>query len=104
MKVLRLVAISALIWSTNGFAGALPKTITIQCDNGVKATLNNEQMDVSGMLLLSFKRVAEQDDNKIIMVYGNDRADTKVLIQYTGPKVFLQDRNSWVPCDAYRAN
>ncbi|BBW47526.1 Uncharacterised protein [Enterobacter ludwigii] len=104
MKVLRLVLISALAWSTSNFAGTLPKTLIIQCDNGVKATLNTEQMDVSGLLLLPFKRVAEQDDDKIIMVYGNDRADTKVLIQYAGPRVFLQDRNNWVPCDAYRAN
>ncbi|RWT75596.1 hypothetical protein [Enterobacter cloacae] len=102
MKVLMLTIISALIWTNSCLAGNLQKNISIQCDNGVKATFNTEQLEISSLLLLPFKRVEEQDDNKTIVVYGNDRADTKVLIQYAGPKVFLQDRNNWIPCDAYR--
>lgn len=104
MKALRYVLISALFFTANSYAEALPKNLSIQCINGVNATITPTQMDISGLLLLTFKRVAEQDDQKIIVVYGNDRADTKVLIQYVGPKVFLQDRNAWVPCNAYRAN
>lgn len=104
MKLLRYILISTLLFTANSFAEPLPKNLSIQCVNGVNATINSTQMDTSGLLLLTFKRVAEQDEQKIILVYGNDRADTKVLIQYAGPKVFLQDRNSWIPCNAYRTN
>lgn len=104
MKLLRYILICTLLFTANSFAESLPKNLSIQCVNGVNATINPTQMDISGLLLLTFKRVAEQDEQKIILVYGNDRADTKVLIQYAGPKVFLQDRNSWIPCNAYRTN
>ena len=38
MKVLMLTIISALIWTNSCLAGNLQKNISIQCDNGVKAT------------------------------------------------------------------
>lgn len=104
MKSLRLILISVFIFTANGYATTFPKTLLIHCDNGVKATINTTQMDISGLLLLQFQKVAEQDDEKIVIVYGNERADTKVMVQYAGPKVFLQDRNDWVPCDIYRAD
>ncbi|MGM3173120.1 MULTISPECIES: hypothetical protein [Dickeya] len=101
MKGLRFILISVFIFTANGYAATLPKTLLIQCDNGVEATINIAQMDVSGLKTLKYKGVVEQDDEKVIMVYGNN---TKVMIQYVGPKVFLQDRNRWIPCNTYRAN
>lgn len=103
MKRLGLIIISMFIFTANTYADA-KKNILIQCDNGVEATINDAQMDLLGLPTLPFKKVAEQDDEKIVTVYGNERADIKVLIQYAGPKVFLQDRGNWIPCNAYRAN
>ena len=101
MNGLRFILISVLLFTANGYATTLPKSLLIQCNNGVEAIFNIVQMDVSGVKILKYKGVVEQDNEKVIMLYGNN---TKILIQYAGQKVFLQDGNRWIPCNTYRAN
>lgn len=96
-----LFILSAFI--TNAHAETTIKTLSIECDNGVNATLNTEEMNVSGRVILKFEKVEYQDNEKMVIVYNNPRNEAKILLYYIAQTAFIEVGKKWVPCNLYRA-
>lgn len=99
MRQLKGCLLLALFYSVNVLA--TPLDVWLECANGVHATIKDYVLSAEGIAVLTFEHVENETDEQIVLVFADAHIEAKVLIQYMGPKVFLNDTDGqWAPCKA----